>query len=249
MRRKLAAGNWKMNGTSQSLAELAALTRQVTADTRTDIVICPPAPLLFRASEITAGTPVLIGAQDCHPDAEGAYTGDISAGMIADTGARIVIVGHSERREAHREDDALIRGKARAALAAGLIPIICIGETEGQRTAGQTLDILSGQLDGSCPDEATGETTVIAYEPIWAIGTGKVPTLEQIGEVHDHLRAQLTARFGADGENFRLLYGGSVKGSNAADIFGVPNVDGALVGGASLKAADFAPIVAALQAS
>jgi triosephosphate isomerase len=225
------------------------LVDQVTRNEQTDIVICPPAPLLFRAGERVVGSPVAIGAQDCHGAAKGAHTGDISAPMIADTGATHVIVGHSERREAHHETDEQVRGKARAALAAGLTPIICIGETEAQRAAGETLNILSTQLSGSCPDEATGATTVIAYEPIWAIGTGKVPTMEQIAEVHDHLRNELTSRFGEDGENFRLLYGGSVKGSNAAEIFAAQNVDGALVGGASLKASDFAPIVSALQAS
>ncbi|MEP4198259.1 MAG: triose-phosphate isomerase [Aliishimia sp.] len=250
MRRKLAAGNWKMNGTGASLSELDALAAALSPDANTDVVICPPAPLLYRASEQTENTGVSIGAQDCHSDLEGAYTGDISANMVADTGAKFVIVGHSERRDAHQEDDAEIRGKARTALAANLTPIICLGETEAERMSNNTLDILSGQLAGSCPDDATGETTVIAYEPIWAIGTGKVPTLEQIVEVHDFLREKLVARFGAEtGNSFRLLYGGSVKAANAAEIFQAENVDGALVGGASLKAADFAPIVSALQAS
>ncbi len=249
MRRKLAAGNWKMNGTGESLAELSALAERVPADAQTEILICPPASLLFRAVEAVAGTSVLIGAQDCHHESQGAHTGDISAQMVADTGATFVIVGHSERRDAHHEDDATVRAKARAVLSAGLTPIICIGETEDERAAGKTLDILTGQLAGSCPDEASGASTVIAYEPIWAIGTGKVPTLEQIVEVHDHLRAQLVERFGEDAETFRLLYGGSVKASNAASIFSAENVDGALVGGASLKAEDFAPIANALQAS
>jgi triosephosphate isomerase len=249
MRRKLAAGNWKMNGTAASLAELATLVEQVSPEAQTDIVICPPAQLLFQACDLVAGTAVAIGAQDCHEATHGAHTGDISATMIADTGATFIIVGHSERREAHQESDAHVRGKAQAALAAGLTPIICMGETEEQRAAGKTLDILTAQLAGSCPDEATGATTVIAYEPVWAIGTGRVPTMDQIAEVHDHLRAKLTARFGDDGKTFRLLYGGSVKSANAADIFAAENVDGALVGGASLKASDFAPIVSALQAS
>ncbi len=249
MRRKLAAGNWKMNGTGASLAELSALSDAVTPDADTDVVICPPAPLLYRAVEAVADAGIGIGAQDCHGDTEGAYTGDISATMIADTGAGYVIVGHSERREAHHEDDPEIRGKARAAMASGLVPIICIGESEDEREAGNTLDILGGQLAGSCPDGATGAGVVVAYEPIWAIGTGKVPSLEQIVEVHDFLRGKLVARFGDQGAEIRLLYGGSVKASNAAEIFRAENVDGALVGGASLKAADFAPIVAALQAS
>ena len=250
MRRKLAAGNWKMNGTSASLAELGKLATLIAAPDETDIVICPPSPLLFRAAERADGTPISIGAQDCHSDIEGAYTGDISAAMVADTGAEYVIVGHSERRAAHGEDDAEIRGKARAAAATGLTAIICLGETEEERIAENTLDILAGQLAGSCPDAATGADTVIAYEPIWAIGTGKVPTLDQIIEVHDFLRAGLRDRFGAaEGDAFRLLYGGSVKPSNAAEIFQAENVDGALVGGASLKAEDFAPIIAALAAS
>jgi len=247
MRRKLAAGNWKMNGTSAAGAELDALAAAISSDAQTDVLICPPAPLLFRACEAMEGKGVLIGAQDCHSDIEGAYTGDVSAGMVADTGARHVIVGHSERRDAHGEDDAEIRGKARAAMAADLTPIICIGESDAERESGNTLDILAGQLAGSCPDAATGAETVIAYEPIWAIGTGKVPTLEQIIEVHDFLRAKLVARYGAEGDAFRLLYGGSVKATNAATIFEAANVDGALVGGASLKASDFAPIVQALQ--
>jgi triosephosphate isomerase len=245
----MAAGNWKMNGTSTSLTELTALAHAFTPQDDTDVVICPPAPLLFRACEASEDTAVLIGAQDCHSDTEGAYTGDISAAMIADTGARFAIVGHSERRDAHHETDSEIRGKARAAHAADLTAIICIGESEAEREAGNTLDILAGQLAGSCPDAAKGANTVIAYEPIWAIGTGKVPTLEQIIEVHDFLRAKLTARFGTDGDTFRLLYGGSVKPGNAATIFEAANVDGALVGGASLKASDFSPIIKALQAS
>jgi triosephosphate isomerase len=248
MRRKLAAGNWKMNGTGGSLAELRALADAIAPDPDTDVLICPPATLLTRAYEIAEGTDVLIGAQDCHASEKGAFTGDISAPMIADTGAGHVIVGHSERRSAHRETDMEVCEKAEAALAAGLSPIICIGESEEQRVAGKTLDVLGAQLDGSCPDTATGATTIIAYEPIWAIGTGRVPTIKQIAEVHDFLRERLTGRFGDDGAAFRLLYGGSVKPENAAEIFTCANVDGALVGGASLKAADFAPIVEALQA-
>ena len=249
MRRKMAAGNWKMNGTSASLSELAKLAQAITPSGNTDVLICPPAPLLFRACEATEKAAIHIGAQDCHADNEGAYTGDISAAMVADTGATHVIVGHSERREAHHEEDSEVRGKARAATAAGLIAIICIGETEDEREAGNTLDILGGQMAGSCPDDADPENIIIAYEPIWAIGTGKVPTLDQIVEVHDFLRARLVARFPQTGKQFRLLYGGSVKPDNAAMIFQAENVDGALVGGASLKADDFAPIVQALQAS
>jgi len=249
MRRKLAAGNWKMNGTGASLAQLQALAQAITPQADTDVVICPPAPLLYRAVDAMDGQGIQIGAQDCHSDSEGAYTGDVSAAMVADTGAQFVIVGHSERRDAHHEDDAEIRGKARAALAANLTPMICLGETEAERAANNTLYILSGQLAGSWPDDATGGTVGIADEPSWAIGTGKVPNMKQIIEGHDFLREKLIARFGPDGDAFRLLYGGSVKASNAADIFQASNVDGALVGGASLKADDFAPIVAALQAS
>lgn len=248
MRRTMAAGNWKMNGTSASLAELQALAA-THPQASADIVICPPAPLLFRASEIAQGSPVAIGAQDCHEMKNGAYTGDISAEMIADAGATHVILGHSERRAAHHESDSDVRAKARTAHAAGLTAIICLGETEAEREAANTLDIIAGQLAGSIPDSATGATTVIAYEPIWAIGTGKVPTLDQIIEVHDFMREKLTTRFGADADTFRLLYGGSVKPDNAATIFQAANVDGALVGGASLKASDFSPIINALEAS
>lgn len=247
MRRKLVAGNWKMHGCAADLAELTALTALLPADAATDVVICPPSSLLHRACQAVHGTAIAIGAQDCHAARTGAFTGDVSARMIADAGARHVIVGHSERRAAHGERDADIRAKAQAALAEGLTAIICIGETEDERLSGATLDRLTAQLYGSCPDTASAATTVIAYEPIWAIGTGRVPTLEQIAEVHDMLRAELVKRFGAEGEDVRLLYGGSVKPENAAEIFTCTNVDGALVGGASLRAADFAPIVMALQ--
>lgn len=247
MRRKIAAGNWKMNGTSAALAELQAIGAGLP-DTYPDVVICPPAPLLFRAAELTAGTGVSIGAQDCHPQNNGAFTGDISAEMVADTGASYVIVGHSERRDAHEESDSDVRAKASSAWASGLTAIICIGEELNEREADNTLDIIAGQLAGSIPDAVTAQNTVIAYEPIWAIGTGKVPTLEQIIEVHDFIRAQLTTRFGAAIANtLPLLYGGSVKPDNAASIFAAENVDGFLVGGASLKARDFLPIIAALS--
>ena len=179
----------------------------------------------------------------------GAHTGDISAAMIADAGGTYVILGHSERRADHGESDALVRAKAVAAHSAGLIRVICVGETLAEREAGRTLEIVGGQLQGSVPDGATAGDTVIAYEPVWAIGTGKVPTLEEIGAVHDDIRARLAARFGAEAAGIRILYGGSVKPSNAAEIFAVPNVDGALVGGASLKAPDFGGIIAALEAA
>ncbi|MEQ6247811.1 triose-phosphate isomerase [Sulfitobacter sp. HNIBRBA3233] len=249
MRRKLAAGNWKMNGTAAALAELDTLAAALSGD-GPQVVICPPAPLLYRAAEKAKGTGIAIGAQDCHMQEAGAFTGDISAAMIADTGARFVIVGHSERRDAHEESNRDVRAKAQRAWDAGLTAIICIGEALDDREADNTLDIIAGQLAGSLPDHATADTTVIAYEPIWAIGTGKVPTLAQIVEVHDFIRAELSHRLGAEAaESITLLYGGSVKPENAAEIFRAENVDGALVGGASLKAADFAPIIDALAAS
>ncbi|WP_164657770.1 triose-phosphate isomerase [Tropicibacter sp. Alg240-R139] len=247
MRRKLAAGNWKMNGTSAGLAELESLAGS-HADTDVDILICPPATLLHRAAENAKDTPIRIGGQDCHANASGAHTGDISAPMLVDAGTTAVIVGHSERREDHDERNEDVRAKAKAAIDAGLTAVICLGESLAQREAANTLDIIAGQMSGSIPDMATGENVVIAYEPIWAIGTGKVPTLEQIGEVHDFIRSHLERRFGEGvGRSIRLLYGGSVKPTNAAEIFAVPNVDGALVGGASLKAADFSPIITALE--
>ena len=248
MRRKLAAGNWKMNGTRASVAELAAMKAAVEG-AACDVLICPPATLLAWAAEAVGAHAIRLGGQDCHVAASGAHTGDISAPQLADAGATYVIVGHSERRADHGETDALIRAKTEAAHAAGLIAIVCLGETEAERDAGVTLSLIGRQLQGSVPDAATGATTVIAYEPVWAIGTGRTPTLEQIGEVHDFLRAALQSRFGGEASAFRLLYGGSVKPSNAAEIFAVPDVDGALVGGASLKAADFGAIIAALSAT
>ena len=242
--RKLIAGNWKMNGTSADLPELMALT-SAHAGSAVDVVICGPATLLSRMAD----TGLMIGGEDCHPASSGAYTGNISAAMIADTGASYVITGHSERRTDHCEDDALIASKTQAGWNAGLHVIICIGETEAQYRAGDTLDILRAQMDQSIPDAATAATTTVAYEPIWAIGTGLTPTPDEIAAVHAALRAHLEARLGAEGSNMRLLYGGSVKASNADDIFALPNVDGALVGGASLKAADFSPIITALEQS
>ena len=242
MPRKLAAGNWKMNGLKGDLAELDTLAAQ-HAQATVDVLICPPTTLIAACAHL----PLQIGGQDCHTAANGAHTGDISAAMLADAGAAAVITGHSERRADHGETDATVAAKSAAAYAAGLTAVICIGETLDQREAGTTLDIIDGQLAGSIPDAATAANTVVAYEPVWAIGTGKVPTLDQIAEVHAHIRTRLAARF-SDGADYSVLYGGSVKGSNASDIFGVPNVDGALVGGASLKAADFSPIIKALEA-
>ena len=244
--RKLAAGNWKMNGTGESLTEIDRMVAAHPAP-GCDVLICPPATLLSRLSERTADSAIATGGQDCHTAGSGAHTGDISAAMIADAGGSHVILGHSERRADHGESDALVRAKAEAAWAAGLIAVICLGETLAERDDGRTIEIVAGQLQGSVPDGATAANTVIAYEPVWAIGTGKVPTLPEIAAVHDDIRTRLESRFGAEAGGMRLLYGGSVKPSNADEIFGVSNVDGARVGGASLKADDFGGIIAALE--
>ena len=241
MPRKIAAGNWKMNGLQSTLSELRTLEDK-HGDADIAILICPPFTLISACED----TPFDIGGQDCHTAESGAHTGDISAEMLADVGASYVLVGHSERRTDHGETDALIAAKSQAAYDAGLIAVICIGETLAERESGTTLDVIDAQLAGSLPVTADAQTTVIAYEPVWAIGTGKVPTTEQIAEVHAHIRARLNTRFD-DGAEFSLLYGGSVKGSNAAEIFAVPHVDGALVGGASLTAEAFCPIISALE--
>ncbi|MGK7652635.1 triose-phosphate isomerase [Roseovarius sp. B08] len=247
MARKLAAGNWKMNGTRCALDELSALAK-AHPDPSVDILICPPATLIRTAASLVDGGPLLIGGQDCHSQVSGAHTGDISADMLADAGATHVILGHSERREDHGESSDDVNAKARAAHASGLVAIVCVGESLAQREASNTLDIIGGQLASSLPDGCTAANTVIAYEPIWAIGTGKVPSTAQIDEVHDFIRARMIRRFGqAEGAAIPLLYGGSVKPDNAAEIFATDNVDGALVGGASLKAADFSPIIKALE--
>jgi len=246
MRQKLAAGNWKMNGTSELLSEIQELVT-VAPFSQTDVLICPPATLLERVSNIVNGN-FSTGGQDCHMDENGAHTGDISGEMLRDAGASYVIVGHSERRQDHHESDLIVRQKASAAISAELISIICLGENLEQREAGNALAIISEQLANSVPETATGENVVIAYEPVWAIGTGKVATLDQIEEAHTFIRNQLAERFGTLPANaFRILYGGSVKASNAIEIFSVPNVDGALVGGASLRASDFIPIIDALE--
>ena len=244
--RKLAAGNWKMNGINASLSEVAALLKAHPAPA-CEMLLCPPSPLLSRMADLATGTQLKLGGQDCHAETSGAYTGDVSAAMLADAGATHVILGHSERRAMHGETDAVVLAKAQAAIAADLTAIICVGETERQRGAGATLDVIGAQLLSSLPTEATSANVVIAYEPVWAIGTGRTPTLPEIADVHLFLRSRLTARMGADALDVRLLYGGSVKPSNAAEIFALPNVDGALVGGASLKAVDFGAIVAALS--
>lgn len=247
MRRKLAAGNWKMNGLSGHLSEIEKLCA-AHPDPKVEIMIAPPATLISTMVVTAADHPLEVAGQDCHAQESGAHTGDISAAMLKDAGASHVIIGHSERREDHNESDDDVRAKARAALAAGLKVVICVGETLEEREAANTLEIIAGQLAGSLPDVLTGENTVVAYEPVWAIGTGKVPTLAQIGEVHDYIRTKLVARFGDGvGHSIRLLYGGSVKPSNASEIFAVSNVDGALVGGASLKADDFSGIISALE--
>jgi triosephosphate isomerase (TIM) len=248
--RKLAAGNWKMNGLAAQLDEVAALAAAHPAP-GCEVLICPPATLVARLARqvSTLNSPILTGGQDCHPKPSGAHTGDISAAMLRDAGATHVIVGHSERRADHAETDALVRAKAEAAVSQGMVAIVCVGETEAERDAGQTLDLVRRQLAGSVPAGAAPETIVVAYEPVWAIGTGRTPTPAEIAEVHADIRARLIQRFGPGAAGIRLLYGGSVKPSNAAEIFALPHVDGALVGGASLKAADFGAIVAALSAA
>jgi triosephosphate isomerase len=246
--KKLAAGNWKMNGTTAALDEMRALLAAHPAPA-CEMLLCPPATLVAQAAYHTKGKVLQIGGQDCHAKASGAHTGDISAAMLKDAGASHVILGHSERRADHGETNAQVKAKAEAALAAQLIAIVCLGETEAQRDAGETLALCGNQLHGSIPAGATAANMVIAYEPVWAIGTGRTPTLDQIAEVHAFLRAELVKALGEDGQGVRILYGGSVKPSNAAEIFAVKDVDGALVGGASLKAVDFGAIVAALSAA
>ncbi|WP_421759887.1 triose-phosphate isomerase [Devosia sp.] len=243
----LVAGNWKMNGTGAALAEVSKLAAKLSEGSGPNctVVICPPATLLDRLSKAASGTAILSGGQDCHPALNGAHTGDISAQMLADAGARYVIVGHSERRANHAETDELVRRKAEAALAAGLIPIICVGETEAERRGGIADAVVATQLEGSVPDQWSDFGIVIAYEPIWAIGTGLTPTIADIAEMHDGIRALLLKRFADRGEAVQLLYGGSMKPANAADILKVQNVNGGLVGGASLLANDFHAIISA----
>jgi len=247
--RPLVAGNWKMNGTRASLDQIKAMAQGVKGPLaqKVESLICPPSTLLYVATALCDDSPLKIGAQDCHQNASGAHTGDISAEMIADCFGTHVIVGHSERRTDHAETDHLVRAKANAAYAADLIAIICIGETAEQRKSGQTLDVLKRQLDGSLPDEATAANTVIAYEPVWAIGTGLTPTVEDVREAHAFMREELVKRFGGEGRGMRILYGGSVKPSNASELMAIENVDGALIGGASLKASDFLSIYAAYE--
>ncbi len=247
----LVAGNWKMNGLQSNLSELTAMASGYGPDIqeKAEMLVCVPATLVFPAVQAIKNAPVAIGAQDCHAKASGAHTGDISAAMIKDAGASAVIVGHSERRTDHRETSADVLEKANAGLSAGLQTIVCIGETEDERKSGKTLDVLKEQLAGSLPDSwpgsGEGAELVIAYEPVWAIGTGMTPTSDDVAEAHAFLRSELVSRFGQQGQTIRLLYGGSVKPGNAAELMSVANVDGALVGGASLKAEDFLGITAA----
>jgi triosephosphate isomerase len=239
-RRPLVAANWKMNGLKASIAELEKIIAGARALAAVDLVICPPATLVASFAAKAQGTRVAIGGQDCHAEAAGAYTGDISAEMLRDAGAAAVIVGHSERRRYHGETDAAVRAKAIAAKRAGLLAIICIGETRAERDAGHTHEVLRTQLDGSLPDD--GESIAIAYEPVWAIGSGLTPTRDDVGETHAFIRARLSSRFAETGRNTRILYGGSVKPGNARELLGVHDVDGALVGRASLNADEFLAI-------
>jgi triosephosphate isomerase len=244
--RPLIAGNWKMNGLRASMAEFEAMVAGAAKVTgKADLLVCPPATLIAAfAAKLSGSKSVEIGGQDCHPKPSGAHTGDISAEMLADAGATAVIVGHSERRADHGESDSLVRQKAEAAWRAGLKAIVCIGETQGQRDAGQTLGICGGQLQGSLPERSRADNLVVAYEPVWAIGTGLTPTAKDVEQIHQFIREALTARFKDEGARMRILYGGSVKPSNARELMAVANVNGALIGGASLKASDFLAIAA-----
>ncbi|WP_279478599.1 triose-phosphate isomerase [Aureimonas sp. SK2] len=248
-RRPLIAGNWKMNGSRAALAELSAMVDDLrtTPDEGFDVLVCPPAILVAQAAEIAQGV-VAVGGQDAHAKASGAHTGDVSAAMLKDAGASHVILGHSERRTDHGEASELVAAKTEGAWAAGLVAVVCIGETEAEKNAGRTLDVLADQIRRSLPEGATADNTVVAYEPVWAIGTGRTPTVAEVGETHAFIRARLAERFGADAAaGMRVLYGGSVKPSNAAELLALEDVDGALVGGASLKAADFLPICRAAR--
>ena len=244
----LVAGNWKMNGLSAALAEIDGLKAGLAGKpVKADVMICPPATLLGAMAARAKGSAIAIGGQDCHPLVSGANTGCISAEMVKDAGAMAVIVGHSERRSDHGETSAEVKAKALAAHRAGLVAIVCIGETAGERQAGLTLAVVQRQLAASLPSGAKAADTVIAYEPVWAIGTGLTPTAKDVAEVHAAIRQSLVKSHGEEGQRMRILYGGSVKPSNAKELMGIANVNGALVGGASLKAADFLGIIAAYQ--
>jgi triosephosphate isomerase (TIM) len=242
--RPLVAGNWKMHGLGASQAELEKIIAGASA-VNCDLMICPPATLIARFAAAAKGSAVAIGGQDCHAEAFGAHTGDIAAEMLADAGATAVIVGHSERRNDHHETDAEVRAKALAAWRAGLLAVVCVGEHRAEREAGKTLAVVGGQLDGSLREGAAAAKLVVAYEPVWAIGTGLTPTPADVAEVHGFIRERLMARYGGEGAGIRILYGGSVKPANARELLAVQHVNGALVGGASLKAADFLGIAAA----
>ncbi|MGO8799572.1 MAG: triose-phosphate isomerase [Roseiarcus sp.] len=244
--RPLVAGNWKMNGLRSALGEIAAMRRAVEAGGAgaAEAIVCPPATLIISAAALLEGGPLALGAQDCHPKPGGACTGDISAPMLKDAGASYVIAGHSERRAGHGESDALVRAKAEAANGAGLAAIVCVGETRAEREAGAAVEVVRAQLEGSLPPRASAGELVVAYEPVWAIGTGLTPTPRDVEDMHAAIRRLLDGAYGAAGARMRILYGGSVKPSNAGELLGLPNVDGALVGGASLRAADFMAIAA-----
>lgn len=247
VRRPLVAGNWKMNGTTASLGEVDALAASLASVTPAcDIMLCPPATLIapIKAAVERHGVAIVIAGQDCHADPGGAHTGDVAAEQLADAGAGAVIIGHSERRHDHGESDEMVRAKAVAAQRAGLISIICVGETLEEREAGQAGDVVSRQLIGSLPDTCDGANTVVAYEPVWAIGTGLTPSPQDVGEMHDLMRRRIGTLVGVEAGYMRIVYGGSVKPDNAATLLGVDDVDGALVGGASLKAVDFWQIIA-----
>jgi triosephosphate isomerase len=246
-RRPLVAGNWKMNGVTSSIAELGGIIAGVRGLADVDVMVCPPATLIAAFAAAAKGSSEAIGAQDCHAESSGAFTGDISAEMLKDAGASAVIVGHSERRQFHHETDAAVRAKALAARRAGLMAIVCVGETRAERDAGHALAVVRAQLDGSLPDGAGAETLVVAYEPVWAIGTGLTPTGADVGAMHGFIRERLGARYGTAADGMRILYGGSVKGSNAGELMAIESVDGALVGGASLRAPDFLAIAGAFK--
>jgi triosephosphate isomerase len=244
----LVAGNWKMNGLKASLAQIEAMAQGFDSalKSRVDLLVCPPATLVGAAVAAAAGA-IAIGGQDCHFKESGAHTGDVAAQMLADLGAAFVIVGHSERRADHGESSAIVKAKAEAALRAGVVAIVCVGETDAERKAGSTLDVVGAQVADSLPQGATAANLVLAYEPVWAIGTGLTPTAADVAQVHAFIRSELSRILGAEGPGVRILYGGSVKPSNAVELMGVANVDGALVGGASLAAQDFLGIAAAYR--
>lgn len=241
--RKLIAGNWKMNGSAMALSELDGIAAAATEHAGLDVAICPPATLI--AGAVARQPALAIGGQDCHWNVSGAHTGCLAPAMLAEAGAKLVIVGHSERRTDNHETSDEVRRKAEAAVAAGLIAIVCVGETEAERDAGNAVSVVTGQVAASVPIGVGADALVVAYEPVWAIGTGRTPSIDDVAEMHAAIRVQLMAQLGEAGQGVRILYGGSVKPANAAELLSVPDVDGALVGGASLKAADFGAIIAA----